>query len=208
MSEDSEQGKPKAQIVGMKSIELPGSAETLSLKESHSLRHTSSFARDWFEDAQREAQTDKDHNSRRREILFAVCCVESYLIEWVRDDVLKHKFDSLSEYFPCGVHRGIGKRWKDVIWKAHSEELFDNTPDFGKPYWEEFDRLVKYRNGLVHGNSSRPVSVSLEQKERSVPSKVDLHELKSGWAVRVVTDLIRQLHDDASTSAPEWLVDP
>ena len=81
-------------------------------------------------------------------------------------------------------------------------------PDFGKAYWEEFDCLVQYRNGLVHGNSSCPDTASPKKEERPVPSKVVLHELKSGWAVRVVTDLIRQLHDDASTSAPKWLVDP
>ena len=215
MSEDSEQGKPKAQIVGMKSIESRSSADTFTLKETFSFIPWSSFsfAQDWFEDALREAQTGKGHNSRRREIVFAVCCVESYLIEWLRDDVLKRKFDSLPRYFPPGVHRGIRPRWKGVICKAYSDKLICNMPDFGKPYWEEFDRLVQYRNGLVHGNSSRPVSVSLEQKERPEPSKVDLSkgdldELESGWAVRVVTDLIRQLHDDAGTSAPKWLVGP
>ena len=202
MSEDSEQGKPKAQIVGMKSIELRGSAEPLILWSSYS------FAPEWFEDALREARTGKDHNSRRREILFAVCCVESYLIEWLRDDVLNRKFDSLPKYFPFGVHRGIRQRWRDVIRKAHSDGLIGSMPDFGKAYWEKFEVLVQYRNGLVHGNSSRPDTASLEQEERPVPSKDNLDELESGWAVRVVTDLIRPLHDAASTSAPEWLVDP
>ena len=126
MSEDSEQGKPKAQIVRMKSIELRGSVVQ---RAAFSIPWNSfSFARDWFEDALREAQTGKDHNSRRREIVFAVCCVESYLIEWLRDDVLNRKFDSFPRYFPPGDHRGIRPRWKGVIRKAHSDGLIDNMP--------------------------------------------------------------------------------
>src|SRR4051812_27749577 len=42
------------------------------------------FAPSWFADALHEARTggDGDIHARRREILFAVCCAESYLYEW------------------------------------------------------------------------------------------------------------------------------
>ena len=46
-----------------------------------------SWARDWFDDAFNETRVS-DHRSRRREILFSVCFAESYLFEWVRDEVL------------------------------------------------------------------------------------------------------------------------
>lgn len=39
------------------------------------------FAPEWFADALNEAKTGRDHNTRRREIIFAVCCAESYLVE-------------------------------------------------------------------------------------------------------------------------------
>jgi hypothetical protein len=46
------------------------------------------FAPDWLRDARSEAMLLEDIDSRRREIVFAVCFIESYLFEWVRDDVL------------------------------------------------------------------------------------------------------------------------
>jgi hypothetical protein len=50
-----------------------------------------SFAAEWFNDALTEARAGKDHHARRREILFAVCCAESYLVEWIRDQVRPSK---------------------------------------------------------------------------------------------------------------------
>jgi hypothetical protein len=64
---------------------------------------SSSWARDWFEDALSAAKEAGRH-ARRRETLFAVCCAESYLFEWVRDEVLKGKYDELAKYFPPGNH--------------------------------------------------------------------------------------------------------
>jgi hypothetical protein len=62
------------------------------------------FAKEWFEDALHEAKTGIDHNARRREIVFAVCFAESYLFEWVRDQVLDRKdrqklVTDLNQYF-------------------------------------------------------------------------------------------------------------
>jgi hypothetical protein len=49
---------------------------------------TASFAREWFNDAVHEARTGGDIQAKRREIVFAVSFAESYLFEWVRDQVL------------------------------------------------------------------------------------------------------------------------
>src|SRR5919112_3743691 len=66
---------------------------------------TYSFAPEWFEDALNEAKRGADHNARRREIVFAVCCAESYLFEWVRDEIIgksnmERLMKYLNKYFP------------------------------------------------------------------------------------------------------------
>ena len=45
------------------------------------------FAPDWFEDTRQEAGVSGTP-ARRREIVFAVCFIESYLYEWVLNEVL------------------------------------------------------------------------------------------------------------------------
>lgn len=54
------------------------------------------FAQDWFADALNEARTEQDHNSRRREIIFATCFAESYIFEWVRHVV---EIEEVNNYF-------------------------------------------------------------------------------------------------------------
>ena len=57
-----------------------------------------SFASKWFGDAHREAALEGG-DARRREILLAVCFVESYLLEWTRDEALRRDYRALSRYF-------------------------------------------------------------------------------------------------------------
>src|SRR5437763_1505475 len=68
---------------------------------------TYSFAPEWFEDALHEARTGQEHHARRREIVFAVCFAESYLLEWVRDEVLKGDFPRLNRYFVPGTWESV-----------------------------------------------------------------------------------------------------
>lgn len=58
------------------------------------------FAPEWYADALREALLS-GRDARRREIVFAVCCAESYLIEWVRDHVLNKQYNELEKFFPA-----------------------------------------------------------------------------------------------------------
>jgi hypothetical protein len=81
---------------------IPSSAEAYEA----TLWQTYSFAPEWFEDALREAKTSNDHNARRREIVFAVSCAESYLVEWVRDEVLDRDFEKTSAIFPIRAKEG------------------------------------------------------------------------------------------------------
>lgn len=201
MSKKEDEVKQKSQTVSIKSVEQRSEALKITPWTSYS------FAPEWYEDTIQEAKMDKGHNSRRREILFAVCCVESYLFEWVRDKILNRQFDKLSNYFPQPDRRGIRYRWKQVIRAVHEDGLIVDIPDFGTPYWSEFISLVDYRDGLVHGKSSRPNTVSLADDQRPLPSKSQLDELDPGWAAKVITNLIRTLHNAAGTNPPDWLVE-
>ena len=56
------------------------------------------FAPAWFNDALREAESNRD--ARRREIGFPVACAESYLFEWVRDSVVRGDLAALARKNP------------------------------------------------------------------------------------------------------------
>ena len=64
----------------------------------------SRYARAWYEDALREARNGPtgDFQARRREIVFAVCCAESYIFEWTADLLgAKGRPDAdVDRYFP------------------------------------------------------------------------------------------------------------
>ena len=170
---------------------------------------TYSFAPEWFKDALNEARTGQDHHSRRREIVFSVCFVESYLFEWVRDEILNRKFDELAKYFPDKDRQlSTTDRWKAVIKRLHKDNRIQKVPNFGDSWWRGVRTLVEYRNGLVHAGASRPETDSLRDDEKPVPSKTTLDQLEAGWAVRVVIELIRRLHEAAGTSTPAWLIEP
>lgn len=169
-----------------------------------------SFAPEWFHDALQEAQTGHDHGSRRREILFAVCFAESYLFEWVRDKVLNRDRKRLNKYFPPKPKRwrGVDEKWKAIPKELHEDGLIERVPDLGGPHGENWNQLIKYRDGLVHARTSRPESASLPEEEMPVPSKTDLKALDAGWAVGIAIERVRLLHDAVRTRSPEWLVDP
>ncbi len=171
------------------------------------------FASEWFEDALHEAKTGTNHNARRREIVFAVLCAESYLFEWVRDRVLDRSdfvklVKDLNKYFPPSGKEGVREKWKAVPKKLKNDGLIPAVPDLKQAYWSDFIELVEMRNGLVHARASRPETVQQPQKEKPLPSKGDLDQLPSGWATNVVVELIKNLHRSVGTPPPSWLVVP
>jgi hypothetical protein len=148
------------------------------------------YAPSWFADAQREASLAEEQ-ARLREIIFAVCAVESYLFEWVRDSVLNGEFWLLMHYFPVKQRRlGIVERWKEVINHLHKDGIITGKPTYGEQYWKEFTDLVDFRNGLVHGLTSRPDTEGLQEAEKPEPTQEQLAQKTSGWAVKVVVNLI------------------
>ena len=117
-----------------------------------------SFAKSWFSDARYEARTD-GRDARRREILFAAACAESFLLEWTRDVALNHDMSRVSEFFPPDDRAGIEQRWKRVTKALAVGRLIAAIPDFRRSAaWREFVSLVDMRNGLVHANVSRPLT--------------------------------------------------
>jgi hypothetical protein len=169
---------------------------------------TATFAPAWYTDAIQQSKLGASRDTVRREIIFAVCAAESYLLEWVRDEVLKREFEQLEKYFPPGGRQGIRERWKDVVKQLATDGRIPHSQSFGGSVWQDFDTLVNYRDGLVHGRTSRPHEVSQPEKLKPFPSGHDLDQTLPGWAVGVVNALVDDLHQTVGTAPPSWLVSP
>ena len=175
------------------------------------------FAPEWYQDATSEAQRS-GHAARRREIIFAVCAAESYLFEWVLWGPLSGNIEQLNTYFPVttidskGIKRHLRSsvldKWKEVPKKLLENSKIKATPDFGGNPWKNFVELVWLRNGLIHASASRPQADVLPDDEQAYPSIEKLDALSPGWAVGVVSTLIKNLHAAIGTDPPTWLVDP
>jgi hypothetical protein len=142
--------------------------------------------------------------------VFAVCAIESYLVEWVRDEVLKivnSDYKRLTEYFTNQEsYDPILERWKKVTKRLVEKGAIPAQPDFTQHYWKEFSDLVKFRNGLIHGGASWPDSNSIpDKRKRARPTNEELVKMDQGWAVGVVAEVIRQLHLAVGTPTPPWL---
>jgi hypothetical protein len=173
--------------------------------DSVELWEMASFAKEWFEDAKRESKTGKDVGARRREVLFSVCCVESYLLEWVRDEVLNQDLKGVTRYFPPGQKKGISEKWKEIPKKLRADGLITAVPNHGTKIFGDFKNLVAIRDGIVHARSSRPASAKMPNHEKPFPTLSDLQTMKPGWALGVVVILLEDLHETLKTSKPLWL---
>jgi hypothetical protein len=200
-TQEEPQAEPAREIITI----ITGDAMPLVLDAAQArLWLTSSFAPDWFKDSAHEAESS-GRDARRREIIFAVCCAESYLLEWVRDQVLNQDFERLDIYFPLGDQRPVREKWKEVPKRLQGDDLIRAVPDYGREFWADFVQLVKYRNGLLHARASRPDSPDLSQTARPEPNAEDLGSMQARWATSVVATLIRELHSVTGTVPPAWL---
>jgi hypothetical protein len=159
------------------------------------------YAQDWYEDAEDEAKSEGP-DSRRREILFAVCFLESYLYEWVLVDVLDRDLDSVEEYFPSDDTRDPRRKWKEVPKRLLDDQRIKAVPQTGDQHGNEWTRLFLWRNGLVRAGASKP---DLDQENRPVPTKNELDELAPGWALEVALERVHRLHEAADMPLPRWL---
>jgi hypothetical protein len=162
------------------------------------------YAREWYEDAVREAG-QPGYASRRREILFAVCAAESYILEWVRDVVLNQDFPKLLEYFPVGLRRGVCDKFRQIPKQLVDDGRLPARLDCGGREFAAFNDLVDYRDGLVHASASRPQTTAWPPDQQPIPTRGELVDMTPGWAVGVVRALIMKLHLDTNTPLPDWM---
>ena len=164
------------------------------------------FAPEWFKDALYEAQNASGYNSTRREIVFAVAFAESYLFEWLRDEILKGEPNKLSIYLPLFYNQSPIKKWNTIPKKLFNAGLIPNIPKIENiQEWDEFDMVVKYRNGLSHSASSIPQNLSLPPGKFPIPPLGELNKIKPGWAIKTIIGVIKQFHEAAKMPMSEWL---
>ena len=156
---------------GIASAEISEHAPTVWL--------TANLASEWYGDAMHEAE-HPGSNHRRREILFAVAAAESYLFEWTRDVVLKKEYRRIDEFFPPGSTSPIKDKWKRIPKDAAARGLISNAPNLSGTSWADFDRLVTFRNGLLHAFISRPETSGLLPQSLPTPSLEELQNLPHG----------------------------
>jgi hypothetical protein len=204
MSESEE--RKDQESIGPKSVGLTGQIIGSSrLMGQLTAWRSYSFAPEWYRDAQEQAQFS-DHTARRKEIVFAVCTAESYLLEWVRDTVLARDFKALDAYFPPAVKRPILEKWKEIPKRLREDGRIPGTPDLGGSTWSDFRKLIDFRDGLVHARSSRPETAGLPEESLPLPSKSELDNMEPGWALRTISRLIADLNAAAATDDPDWLI--
>jgi hypothetical protein len=169
----------------------------------------SSFADAWYADAEQQSTLPDDADARRREILFAVCFAETYLFEWARE-LLKVETGSyrerIFEFFPPDDGRSVSDRWKEVPRDLCNAKLIPAKPDLGGPHGEQWGKLVRHRNQLVHAVVSYPTSgLEIANGAARGSAKVELRSLEPGWALGVVVERVRRLHDAVQTPTPGYI---
>lgn len=170
--------------------------------------HTASFMFPWLRDAYLES-IEEGREHRRKEVIFAVCFFETFLFEWVRDDILKNDYQALFDFFPPDRHMPIMDRCKTVLNRLHQAKKVLHLPVWGNiREWEHFSRLVEIRDALAHAAVSRPFQDSRTSSQKDRVPISDFIALRSGWALRVVTVLASELYQAAGMEIPTWLLEP
>jgi hypothetical protein len=160
------------------------------------------FAPEWFADAVREALGGPGLHARRREILFAVCFAEAYIVEWALHDVLGGDMHKFQMYFPHGRRRRSAiDKWREVPDELFRDGLIAKAPKRRAAYWQRFQELSEERDRLVHAVFSRP-------EESAAQFRAKLDHMPPGWAIRTAVNLVLNLHETLGTRVPEWIVLP
>jgi hypothetical protein len=131
------------------------------------------------------------------------------LFEWVRG-IVNHQADALEKYFPFDPDRrvGIRRRWPRVIGQLRSDRIITMKRNPDQMAWDDFERLIDFRDGVLHASVSRPDASDSPPDKEPVPSIEDFQNLPRGHATEIVRTLILNLHNAAGTPAPDWLQTP
>lgn len=185
---------------------IADSAESYSEVSTPILSTATNYAGDWYADARGEVSDSANKNNKRREIVFSVFFLESYLYEWVRSqrpDFLTSFFDNNAKTLD-GKHslRGLKYKWQ-YIPSAIARELKLAT-DFELDL-HELESLIKFRDGFVHAKASRIYNDNTEEKNLPVPSQEELENtIQSGWAVTTAKNLVISLHQKIDSDPPGY----
>lgn len=161
------------------------------------------FAKLWYNDACSQAQ-DLSTDARRREIIFAVACAECFLVEWLCELTGPGCANLTLE---ASGKQGILDQWKELPKTLKATGKIPDTPDLAGATWASFQRIVQFRNGLLHGRASRAY-VPGHPSPQSMPKVEELQKLRPGDARDAVRQLISELIEAAGTSVPSWLTEP
>lgn len=108
---------------------------------------------------------------------------------------------------PAEDRRGVTERWKSIPKELVADDVIPEAPHLEGPLGVEWQRLVDFRDGLVHANASRPQTTNLPEEWMPMPSKSDLDALEAGWALRTVVDRVRRLDMAVGTDPPACLAE-
>lgn len=179
----------------------------------------------WLEDARTEAERGQELAEEleerhlpairqalvrflHREIVFAVCFAEAFLLEYLRDYVFIHRpgkghREALVAFVerekddqsrPLWERLGIRRRWKWAVKTLQEEGKLRDEAAFEGQAWQRFQEdLAPFRNGIVHAKLSRPVRGGTE--ESAEPTPATLFDRGPTWATSIVTELARDLHE-------------
>jgi hypothetical protein len=178
------------------------------VNEEVNLWISENFSAAWFNDALKESKIINDQNARRREIIFAVCFSETYLFEWTRNIV---GVRNILNYFPVTQKQDKKRHKRSLLrsWQEIPQELFNDTMIQSNPKinLRELNKLINYRNGFIHAHASRPITENLPEEEKPCPTKAEVEGLPSGWALKMVVDIIKDLHQELNSAAPYFILD-
>ena len=200
--------KPKC-----KTIEIPSAIHAQTVTSSIELLITSSFAQDWLDDALMEAKKENSLANKRREFIYAVCFAESYIFEWVRDNIFSDRLYDLIDFFTHRVtkngifFKGVKAKWKTTIeqlyqdGKIRTENFVDEKQN---SVWKDFCDLLDLRNSIIHSNLSIPQRTSEAELIKNLRTKNDLDRRVVGWATGVVINLVKRFHEETRTKPFDW----
>jgi hypothetical protein len=168
---------------------------------------TVSLTQPWLRDVVIESK-QVGHDHRRKEIVFAVCFIETYLFEIVRDLILRMDYKETTRYFPVGRRLGIRDRCKEVFKQLFEDKKLKQAMNWSEPFWSEFCRLIDMRDGLVHAAISRPYNSDLSKGANPTPTMEEFRKLSQGWALQTALNLVYAMHEAIGVELFPWLENP
>lgn len=166
------------------------------------------FAQRWYWDALEHVPGDEvsyfeERDALRRQVVFAVCALESWFFEWVRDELLEERIDATDVF---GGYATFPERVKGVMREVERRGGLERPFTCGESSeWEEVIALLGVRNGLVHAGASRVGGNLPEGTQPPEPTAADLRALAPFEPLRIVRDAVRFLTSFADQEEPAWM---